>query len=250
LGVDTAFDEAVLKVGKRLATKLFHAARFIYQWPVPEDARIVRELDRAFVAELRTLVGRADVALASFDHAAALAETERFFWTGLADNYIELVKERLRAGDEGGSAAATLRTALSVLVRLFAPFLPFVTEEIWSWSDTGAGGQSVHRAPWPEVRELDGVPGPEHASAFTVAVDAIGVVRRHKTEARRSVGAPLAHLVLGAPPDSAARLERVLPEVAGAARTAELVLREDADLPEGFVVREAVWAETTEGSRG
>ncbi len=251
LGVDTTFDEAVLKIGARLATKLFHAARFVHTWPAPPAATPTRELDRAFVGELGALIVRVTSALESYDHATALTETERFFWSGLADNYIELVKDRLRGGEGEGaaSAAATLRLALTVIVRLLAPFLPFVTEEIWSWeAAAGTGYSSIHRAPWPGVSELDGMPGAEDPGAFGVAVSAIGAVRRFKTEAQRSLGAPLARVVLAAAPAAVARLEGVLPDVAGAARAAELLVRTDVGLPAGaFAVVDARWAEAAGG---
>ncbi len=249
LGVDTTFDEAVLKVGARLATKLFHAARFVHGWTVPPGAGVGGELDCAFVAELRTVIARVTAALEAYDHAGALAEAERFFWSGLTDNYIELVKERLRGGEGAGSAAATLRLALGVIVRLFAPFLPFVTEEIWSWEAAAATGwASVHRAPWPTVSELDGVADAEDAGAFEAAVAAIGAVRRHKTEARRSMGAPLARVELAGAPDTVRRIGSVRADVAGAARAVDLILSEDPARAAGEVaVVDARWAEAEDG---
>jgi hypothetical protein len=80
-----------------------------------------------FLADLSSRVERTTAALEAFDHATALAETERFFWSGLADNYLELVKTRLREGpdnnDGAASAANTLRVSLRVFLRLFAPFI-------------------------------------------------------------------------------------------------------------------------------
>jgi valyl-tRNA synthetase len=127
--------------------------------------------------------------LEAFDHASALAETERFFWSGLADNYLELVKGRLREGQEdndgAASAAATLRLSLRVFLRLFAPFMPFVTEEIWSWSAAAdTGFPSIHRAPWPSPPELDAISAADDPQSFSHAVAAIGAVRRYKAQAQ------------------------------------------------------------------
>ncbi|MGD2068895.1 MAG: valine--tRNA ligase [Gemmatimonadota bacterium] len=261
LGVDTAFDQAVLEAGKRLATKLFHAARFVHgpgsgaeeRAFAPGDAdAITRELDRAFLAALAGTVERTTAALDDFDHAGALQETERFFWSGFTDNYLELVKGRLRREDadpEGAaSAAAGLRLALGVFVRLFAPFLPFVTEEIWSWGGAaGTGHSSVHRAPWPSTGELAPVAAPEDPGSFAAAVEAIGAVRRHKTEVRVSLGAPIARLALAAAPDDRRRLERVREDVALAARASALELVEDPGLAPGEVTLVDVVLDDGEG---
>src|SRR5262249_47315271 len=132
LGTDTAFDEQVLKVGKRLVTKLFNAGKFVLALG-GEATDVSSELDRAFVVRLRALVDRTTAALDDFEYAQALAETESFFWRDFTDTYLELVKVRAR-DQGGGSALTTLRLGLSVLLRLFAPTLPYIAEEVWSWA--------------------------------------------------------------------------------------------------------------------
>jgi valyl-tRNA synthetase len=143
-----------------------------------------------FLADLSSRVERTTAALEAFDHATALAETERFFWSGLANNYLELVKGRLREGqddnDGAASAAATLRLSLRAILRLFAPFMPFVTEKIWSWSAAAhTGFPSIHRAPWPSPTELDAISAPDDPQSFSLALAAIGAVRRYKPHAQR-----------------------------------------------------------------
>src|SRR5690606_8654000 len=132
----------------------------------------------AFVAELRRLVESGTKSLEAYQYAHALLETETLFWTRLTDTYLALTKVRARGEGTGtskgrvpaeadvasGSAITALRLGLSVLVRLFAPVLPFITEEVWSWSfaaeQAGAaepGRRSVHRAPWPGPRDFAGI---------------------------------------------------------------------------------------------
>ncbi|MDE0229270.1 MAG: valine--tRNA ligase, partial [Spirochaetaceae bacterium] len=148
LGVDTAYDESVFKIGRRLVTKLYNAGKFVagivaaaragWGGEPPHPGMVSEELDRGFLAALRDLVRRAGAAHGEFDYATGLAHTEAFFWDNFTDSYIELAKNRAKG--EGGvgeqeraSAVATLDFALSVLIRMFAPVLPYITEELWSW---------------------------------------------------------------------------------------------------------------------
>ena len=150
-GTDTAFEPSQMKVGRRLAIKFLNASKFVLAKPEPVG-RVTQLLDRGLLTALGKLVEDSTRALDDYDYARALQFTETFFWS-LCDNYLEMVKSR-RYGDHGaeaaGSANATLLCALSVLNRLFAPYLPFVTEEVWSWWQPG----SVHAAKWPRVEEI------------------------------------------------------------------------------------------------
>ena len=148
-GVDTAVDAGQMKVGRRLAIKLLNASRFVLLKP-GTPGPVSHPLDRSMLAGLAGVITSVTKSLDAYDYAAALRETETFFWN-FCDDYIELSKRRrARDGEDALSAARAGEAALSAMLRLFAPFLPFVTEEVWSWWHKA----SVHRAPWPTVEEL------------------------------------------------------------------------------------------------
>jgi valyl-tRNA synthetase len=203
-GTDVAFDPAQIKVGRRLATKVLNASKFALGLGAGDALRqpVSEPLDRAMLARLAEVVTTATAAFDAYQHTDALQATESFFWT-FCDDYIELVKERAYSSGPGGdSARAALAAALSVQLRLFAPFLPYVTEEVWSWWRYG----SVHRATWPTKYELTRVAPDGDAALLDLAGDALRQVRRAKSDRKLSMKAdvPLAE-ALG----PAALLERL-----------------------------------------
>ncbi len=234
LGTDTAFDEKVLKVGRRLVTKLFNAAKFVLSQEGPEG-RISRPLDLAFQARLRQTVEQASTFLEAFEHAAALDVIERFFWSGFTDSYVEMVKARARSESdpEGrGSAIASLKLGLRTLLRLFAPFLPFITEEVWSWSFAGPSGGSVHRSSWPGPADFDGV-APGDGAIFGAAAAFLESVHRLKSASGASVGRHVALLRVASNAATRALIEPCLEDAQAAARVLDLRLSEDPALPDG-----------------
>ncbi len=224
LGADTTFDPKVFKIGRRLCTKLFNASRFSFTQLdrvgaadelLPLDD--IREpLDRAFVGRLRTTVEHATASLEQFEYAGALQITEAVLWE-FCDDYLELVKIRsYQEEDTPGrrSAAATLQLALRTFLRLFAPYLPFVTEEIWSWRLAAAtGAPSVHTSAWPTAAELAGVPTPDEARVLDCAVEVLRKIRATKTQAKKSLRWPVTRLEIVGPEAEQAALLPVLPDV-------------------------------------
>jgi valyl-tRNA synthetase len=226
-GVDTVFDAGELKVGRRLAIKILNASKFVLSLPGavladkgPHGQGAVTEaVDRSLLATLADAVTEATAALESYEHTSALETIERFFWM-FCDDYLELVKARAYgSGPEADSARGALRYALSVLLRLFAPFMPFVTEEVWSWWQEG----SVHLASWPSaagpelavpelaVPELAAaeVAGGDQAAAgvaaggdpavLATAAAVLGQVRKAKSAAKVSIKAEAALVTVRGP---------------------------------------------------
>jgi valyl-tRNA synthetase len=223
-GTDTAVDKGVMKIGRRLAIKVLNASKFalgrLGDGPVSDPEEAGQPIDAALLARLASVLAAVTEAHDVFDYARALELTETFFWS-FCDDYVELVKTRAY-GDETSagtaSARATLAVALSVLHRLFAPFLPFVTEEVWSWWQEG----SVHLASWPERTELGPSSGGDD-TVLTVAAEVLGAVRREKTTHRRSMRARVARLTVTGPGAVIAAIESARQDLVDAGGLDELV---------------------------
>jgi valyl-tRNA synthetase len=201
-GTDTAYDEGQMKIGRRLAIKILNASKFALSFAGDPDAPITEAVDLSMLAGLRDVVAAATAALEDYNYTRALEVTETFFWS-FCDDYIELVKERAHGthGPEAAaSAGAALAQALSVQLRLFAPILPFVTEEVWSWWQTG----SVHTATWPTVDEL---PDGGEAAVLVTAGQVLSALRKVKSDNKVSMRARLAHAMVKAPQIQAAQVE-------------------------------------------
>jgi valyl-tRNA synthetase len=220
-GTDTAVDFGVMKIGRRLAMKILNASRFVLGFGDDVSPSAITEpLDRSMLAALSETTSQATRAFEAFDYARALDVAERSFWTW-TDDYLELVKGRAYEGGEvGDSAHAALQLSLGVYLRLFAPFLPFVTEEVWSWWREG----SVHRAQWPGVSDFSDFAGDPSILEVTSAV--LSAVRRAKSDARASMRAEVASISISADPDSLALMRQAEADLKAAARAGEMVYLE------------------------
>ena len=246
-GTDTAFDQGQMKIGRRLAIKLLNASKFALGFTATGDAtgaasgadpaddsndtdtgtsagdhdpgdydatKITEPLDRSMLDRLADLVDDATEAFERFDYARALERTEAFFWW-FTDNYLELVKARAygeHGEDRAESARHALRFALSTLQRLFAPFLPFVAEEVWSWWHDG----SVHVADWPRSAGLRSAAAGIGAAASGVAAEALSVVRRAKSENKRKLRTPVLSASFAASAPQLTMLDLVIDDVKAA----------------------------------
>jgi valyl-tRNA synthetase len=148
---------------------------------------------------LADVVANATVALEAFEYNRAIEHTEGFFWW-YCDDYVELVKGRAYgSGLLAESARNALAASLSVLQRLFAPFLPFAAEECWSWWMEG----SVHTAQWPTAEAFAALSGTDDGSSAKLIADVsevLGEIRKAKSEARLSMKAEVKRVVVEAPP--------------------------------------------------
>jgi valyl-tRNA synthetase len=225
-GIDTAFSEDQMKVGRKLAMKLLNVTKFVLGFGEADATAVPTvAIDIAMLKRLSGVVDECTAAFEAFDYARALERTESFFWW-FCDDYVELVKTRAyetHSVEGAASARAALNRALSTLQRLFAPLLPFATEEAWRWWQSG----SVHRAPWPTTSELTAGCDTDsdhafHTDAFIDAVcGTLVAIRRAKTEAKVSQRAVVEAANISASAEAVAAITEGWPDIADAGSVAQ-----------------------------
>jgi len=205
LGRDSLISEDKIAMGKRLVTKLWNAARltltFLKGYKPPDAIRDLQPADRWLLSRLQGVVRKATEGFAAYDHVAAKDEVEAFFWNALTDNYLEMVKVRLYELDDGDSRKAaakyTLHLVLLAIIKMFAPIMPYVTEEIYQlhFRET-EGVPSIHLSKWPEAQPelMDSLAEVAGEALVGIATE----VRRFKTNRQTPLNAPLKRLHISA----------------------------------------------------
>ncbi len=249
LGVDTIYDESVFKVGKRLCMKIFNASKFVMMQIKSGEYRksdITNPLDLAMLKQLSSVVEKAGKDFQGLDYATVLMDVESCFWN-FCDHYLELVKGRaykLRDTPDGKSALATLELSLSCFLRLFAPFLPFVTEEVWSWHFNS----TVHLSKWPSVEEFNDIKLDGVSCEFELAKEVLGKIRGEKTTAQKSLKWPVESLNIAGEKNNLSLLETLMPDICLAAnlKNNQFNLSEKKPEEDNYFAVDIVLSETKE----
>lgn len=220
LGHDTIYDELVFKIGQKLTTKLFNASKFVLMQVNGEKTRlsdITCQIDLAWIARMKKVVEESYEDFSKFDFASVLTKTESLFWD-FCDNYVELVKVRAYKQKDnalGRSAIATLGYSLKTFLRLFAPFLPYMTEEVWSWAYADIS-QSVHKTSWPLVSELTAIEVKltnVNDLSLQLPIEAMNKIRTQKTLKQTSLRTPVNSIVFELAKDNLVYLKETINDV-------------------------------------
>jgi len=228
LGVDSAFDETLFKIGRKLVIKIFNASKFVMtqldsvdgSCPPFSPADVTTECDRAWIGIMKRTIDEATRAFTDYDYGTALQLSEETFWR-FCDHYLEMVKVKAyQAGNtpESRSALFTLDFSLKTFLRLFAPFMPFIAEEIWSWRYR-AESRSIHQATWPACPEVAEVRPPQSDKGFDLAIEAISRIRGEKTLSQASQKTPVIDLEISGSQENLDILGPYLPHLIDATHT-------------------------------
>ena len=237
LGADTAYEVAQMKIGRRLAIKILNASKFALNLGATEadiitgaeqTAQIVNPLDQALLKQLAAVNVQATAAFEKYDYARALDLIESFFWS-FTDDYVELIKERAYGAfgeEQQASVRIALATAMDALLKMFAPFLPYATEEVWSWWRSG----SVHRQQWPNLAALSDALADADELVLDTVSDVLAGIRKAKSEAKVKQRTPVSTATVNATAQQQDRVKAAEADLKAAGNVEALSFADAEDL--------------------
>ncbi|MBA7598185.1 Valine--tRNA ligase [subsurface metagenome] len=193
LGEDLNYQEKDLVAGKRFVTKLFNASKFVFMCvgkSKPKKPKKLEKLDEAFLERLQMVVNSVTANFENYEYSKSKQEIERFFWKGFCDDYLEIVKKRVYngKGNEKLSAKYTLYQSLLTILKLIAPIMPFITEEIYQkYFRKNEKNKGIHLCKWPSLRKIN----PKKYQLFALIQAIIYKVRKEKSSAQKSMNSKI-----------------------------------------------------------
>ncbi len=184
LGANVRYSEDDMRAGQKFLTKLWNVTRFIFMnlETLPEKPKKLYPTDAWIREETKKLVAEVTADLLDYEFGLAKIKIEKFFWTKLTDHYLELIKGRLYGQSEEAkkSAETTLVYLLDIFCHLLAPFVPFITEEIYQqfFRDKKYSEISIHLRKWPKTEKFD----KQTVENGNLIIEAVEAIRKYKSK--------------------------------------------------------------------
>lgn len=184
LGQNLRFSPTEIKRGKQITTKLWNVARFIQMSGISDNENNLEQADLWIISKANEAIKNTTKYFESYEYAKAKNEIETFFMSYFADYYVEFVKYRLNGEDKNSKEAAqyTLKEIFIIILKMFAPIIPFITEEIYHMFKK----ESIHKSSWAEELKAN-----RPDSDFEEAIKAVDEIRKYKSENKISLGKEL-----------------------------------------------------------
>lgn len=188
-GEDLSFPENELKSGKKLITKIINATNFVFlnlENYSPIKPKELKKFDNLFLKKLNQTIQNTTNYFELYEYSKAKYETEQFFFKDFCDNYLEIIKKRIYNGNdsEKESAKYVLYKALLNILKMFAPIIPFITEELYQkYFILNEKIKSIHLTSWPSQIESDET----DLKIYDAFLDILKEVRQNKSDAQKSM---------------------------------------------------------------
>ncbi len=189
LGEDLNYQEKDLVAGKKFITKIWNASKFVFiNIKSNKKPNKLRKIDKLFLGRLTDLIKNCTESFENYEYSKARSEIEKFFWSMFCDNYLEIVKKRIYNNKNGkDSAEYTLYSSLLTILKLMAPIMPFITEEIYqTYFKKYEKEKSIHLSKWPKIRKVK-----DNNKELDLFLDVIGKVRQEKSNNKKSMNAEI-----------------------------------------------------------
>ncbi|MEK6844350.1 MAG: valine--tRNA ligase [Nanoarchaeota archaeon] len=193
LGEDLDYQEKDIITGKKFGTKILNATKFVFlnlqhQKSLPK----LIETDRIFLTQLNNLIKSTTEAFDNYNYSKAKLESDSFFWHSFADNYLEIVKNRVYQGNEQEKASAfyTLYNSLLTILKIFAPITPFITEHLYQeYFKKYENINSIHISYWPTPIEVKQNKNDEEV--WNKLIELISKIRQAKSNAKKPMNSQI-----------------------------------------------------------
>lgn len=230
LGDDIPFNDKYVLTGKKTATKIFNASKFVhmnlegYDLNKEFDYNSLTTIDKWIISLISKAVVASKEYLEKYEFSKARAETDKVFWT-FCDYYLEIAKDRVYKSDVYGTeskekAQMTLSKSLNMLLKLYAPFMPFITEEVYSWefAKIKNAKNSIHLNLWPVVEKT--WINEDVEKEGNLACDIISAIRKYKNENQVSQN----HEILKLKINSKNKIDSVIEDIKMAMKVNEAII--------------------------